>query len=49
MNTTVRALREHKDALLKQLAAIGEFRPGSLLARYRKCGKPTCHCAQERR
>lgn len=47
MNTTLRALREHKDALIEQLAAIGEFRPGSLLARYRKCGKPTCHCAQE--
>ena len=30
-----------------QLAALGDLRPGSLTARYRKCGKPTCHCANE--
>jgi len=47
MNPTLQALREHKEALVKQLAAIPEFRPGSLVARYRKCGKPNCHCAQE--
>ena len=34
-----------RDALLGELAAIGEFRPGSLQSRYRRCGKPTCHCA----
>lgn len=28
-------------------AAIEGFRPGSLVARYRKCGKPTCHCTRE--
>ncbi|MBS3764345.1 MAG: hypothetical protein KGZ25_13690 [Planctomycetes bacterium] len=47
MNPTLQTLHEHKDALLQQLAAISEFRPGSLVARYRKCGRPTCHCAQE--
>lgn len=30
-----------------QLAALGDLRPGSLTPRYRKCGKPTCHCARE--
>ena len=31
-----------------QLAACGGLRPGSLTARYRKCGsKPTCHCSAE--
>ena len=26
---------------------IGDLRAGSLKPRYRKCGKPTCHCARE--
>ena len=30
-----------------QLAALDDLRPGSLTPRYRKCGKPTCHCAAE--
>lgn len=30
-----------------ELAALGDLRPGSLVARYRKCGKPNCHCASE--
>jgi len=30
-----------------QLAALGDLRPGSLTPRFRKCGKPTCHCANE--
>ena len=30
-----------------QLAGLGDLRPGSLTERYRKCGKPTCHCAAE--
>ena len=40
-------LREQRSTLLAQIAAIEEFRPGSLVERYRKCGKPTCHCARE--
>ena len=40
-------LREQRATLLAQFAAIEEFRPGSLVERYRKCGKPTCHCARE--
>lgn len=40
-------LREQRAALLAQIAAIQEFRPGSLVGRFRKCGKPTCHCARE--
>ena len=41
------ALREQRATLLSEIAAIEEFRPGSLVGRYRKCGKPTCHCARE--
>lgn len=41
-------LSSHRDALLAQLASMGDLRPGSLVARYRKCGKPSCHCAGKR-
>lgn len=40
-------LREKRSTLLAEIAAIEEFRPGSLAERYRKCGKPSCHCARE--
>ena len=38
-------LKRRRDALLRELAAVGDFRPGSLVRIKRKCGKPTCHCA----
>lgn len=40
-------LREKRSTLLAEIAAIEEFRPGSLVERYRRCGKPSCHCARE--
>jgi hypothetical protein len=36
-----------RDQLKAQLAAIGDMRPGSLVPRFRKCGKPSCHCAKK--
>ena len=41
----VHALEHRRAALRAQLAAVGDLRPGSLVGRYRKCGKPNCHCA----
>ena len=40
-------LLAQRAALCECLASIGEFRPGALQSRYRKCGKPTCHCARD--
>jgi len=40
-------LRRRRDAIREELARIGDLRPGSLVGRYRRCGKPTCHCARE--
>lgn len=40
-------LKKRRDALRDQLATIGDLRPGSLVGRFRKCGKPNCHCAEE--
>lgn len=42
----VRELRKRCDALKAQLAQIGDFRPGSLVERYRRCGKANCRCAK---
>lgn len=39
------ALSRQREALRTQLASVGDMRPGSLVARYRACGKPSCHCA----
>jgi len=39
--------RQRRDAIREELATIGDLRPGSLVGRYRRCGKPTCHCARE--
>ncbi len=38
-------LSRQRDALRAQLVSVGDMRPGSLVARYRKCGKPSCRCA----
>ena len=38
-------LARRREALKRDLAGIGDMRPGSLVGRYRKCGKPSCHCA----
>lgn len=34
-----------RDRLYAQLAAVGDFRRGSVSENYRKCGKPNCACA----
>jgi hypothetical protein len=40
-------LRKRRDEIREELARIGDLRPGSLVGRYRKCGRPNCHCAEE--
>lgn len=32
--------------LLERILSLGDFRPGSITASVRRCGKPTCHCAK---
>ena len=43
----VDGLEARREAIRRELASIGDLRPGSLFERHRKCGKPTCHCARE--
>ncbi len=47
MATTLKALREKRALIIARLAQIDDLRPGFLTARFRKCGKPNCHCAQK--
>ena len=41
------ALSARRDELRRQLAAIGDLRPGSLVQNYRRCGRPECFCADK--
>ena len=36
---------ELRGRLVRSLGALREMLPGSFVQRFRKCGKPTCHCA----
>lgn len=40
------SLNKRRDALKEQIKSIGDMRPGSLVPRYRKCGKANCQCAK---
>jgi hypothetical protein len=35
-----------KEQILSKINNHSDFRPGSLVERYRRCGKPYCHCAK---
>ncbi len=39
-------LEARRARLFEALAAIGDFRRGSISENYRRCGKPNCACAQ---
>ena len=40
------ALRRRRQALLRQLPPLDAILRGSLIERYKRCGKPGCKCAQ---
>src|SRR5215470_11995249 len=39
-------LEAERERLYAQLAAVGDFRRGSVSENWRRCGKPNCACAQ---
>jgi len=43
---TLEQLETKRERLINELAQVSDMRPGSLVGRFRKCGKPNCHCAQ---
>jgi hypothetical protein len=44
---TIHELEIERARLVSRLASISDLRPGFLTGRFRRCGKPTCHCARE--
>jgi hypothetical protein len=38
-------LQRERSRLQVALTQVQDLRPGSLVERFRKCGKPSCHCA----
>lgn len=38
-------LEQRRTLLREQISQIGDLRLGSLIYRYRRCGKPTCACS----
>lgn len=43
--STTEELEMQRSGLQEQLAHVGDLRLGSLIYRYRRCGKPTCSCS----
>ena len=43
---TVSELVGQRESIKSQIAGLGDLRPGSLVDRFRKCGKPNCRCAK---
>ena len=39
-------LQRERSRLQVALTQMDDLRPGSLVPRFRKCGKPSCHCAK---
>lgn len=46
MSDSLPQLEAQRADLFRQLAALGDFRRGSITTTSGKCGKPTCHCAK---
>ena len=46
MPQSVPELQLKRSQLAAQLSRLGDLRPGSVTGIVRRCGKPSCHCAQ---
>lgn len=46
MAQSLSALEQQRSLLAAELSKLGDLRPGSVTGIVRRCGKPTCHCAQ---
>ena len=46
MPASLADLEHQRSQLAVQISRLGDLRPGSVTGIVRRCGKPTCHCAQ---
>ena len=47
-NMSPAALRTRREKLLRSLPPLARILRGSLLEKYKRCGRPGCHCANDR-
>jgi hypothetical protein len=47
-NISSAALRKRRAKLLRDLPPLARLLRGSLLEKYKRCGRPGCHCANDR-
>jgi len=47
MSQTLPQLEQRRQQLYRELEQVGDFRPGMISVRYRKCGKANCLCARK--
>src|SRR5215468_1564078 len=46
MQQSLAELEQQRSRVVAQLSQLGDLRPGSVTGIVRRCGKPSCHCAQ---
>jgi len=46
MENKIRALEGQIERIKRELAALGDLRPGSLSEQYNVCGNPNCRCKE---
>src|SRR5215469_6559232 len=46
MPQSLSELQQQRSLMASQLSRLGDLRPGSVTGIVRRCGKPSCHCAQ---
>ena len=46
--TSAAALRKRRRKLLRDMPQLEHILRGSLIERYKRCGRPGCHCAEGR-
>lgn len=46
MEKTLERLEEMRGNLYRQMALLGDFRPGTISVNFRKCGRKNCACAR---
>jgi hypothetical protein len=47
MTESIQGLERRRNEIAQQIAGLGDFRPGSVTAIRKKCGKPNCCCVEE--
>ena len=46
MPNSLPSLLQQREAILREMLSLGDFRSGSITPTSGKCGKPNCHCQQ---